>query len=69
MMGEPDHAADLLGTALALAAHASAPRAVNWVRHSRRRWLGDYDEPAVRRLDEALQTLAPTLGNDARELP
>ena len=58
-MGEADHACELLGASLQLAAQASALRGVNRVRHSRRRWLASHDSPSARRLDEQILALSP----------
>jgi hypothetical protein len=57
--GDPEHASELLLSALDLATEASAPRNIERVRAYRQRWLGQYDGPAVRRLDEQLATIAP----------
>jgi hypothetical protein len=58
-MGEADHACELLGASLQLAAQASALRGVNRVRHARERWLASYDSPGARRLDEQILALSP----------
>jgi hypothetical protein len=60
-MGESDHACKLLGASLELAAQASAPRSVKRVRHARGRWLGNYDSPGARRLDERIIALSPAV--------
>jgi transcriptional regulator with XRE-family HTH domain len=53
-LGDPDHASELLSSSLRLAVDASAPRSVNKIRNSRMQWLGDYDGPAIRELDEQI---------------
>jgi hypothetical protein len=58
-MGEADHACELLGVSLQLAAQGSALRGVNRVRHARMRWLANYDSPNARRLDEQILALSP----------
>jgi hypothetical protein len=55
--GDPEHASELLLTALHLATEASSPRAIERVRAYRDRWVGQYDGSAARRLDEQLRIL------------
>jgi tetratricopeptide (TPR) repeat protein len=55
--GEPEHASDLLGSALRLAADASDGHHRQVVRQARQRWLTHHDGPSLRRLDDQLQAL------------
>jgi len=64
-MDEPEQACELLGASLHLAGQASAPRAINRVRHARQRWLGHYDGAAALRLDDQLRALPPPPPNRA----
>jgi transcriptional regulator with XRE-family HTH domain len=57
--GDPEHASVLLSSALGLAAEASSSRHIERVRSYRHRWVGGYDGPAARRLDEQLGAIAP----------
>jgi tetratricopeptide (TPR) repeat protein len=57
-MGDPEHACEVFGTSLDLAASASSPRCARLVRDWQQRWLAGYDGPAAGRLDERLRALA-----------
>jgi hypothetical protein len=61
-MGDPEHAYELLMTALTLAESASAPRCIREVLATRRGWssLVTYDGPGARRFDERARTLPPS---------
>jgi tetratricopeptide (TPR) repeat protein len=56
-MGEPEHACEVLSTAVQLAESASSPRCLFFVKHKYQRWLAGYDGPAAHRLHEQLQSL------------
>ena len=58
-MGDVEGAAGLLSEALQLAADASAPKCIAWVRTCCDQWLTDGALPAVHRLDEQMLALTP----------